>query len=387
MPNRCPRKTRKEPWTPPRGIFYREKPDRPKPFIVWWRDPETKKVRSQAFADEADRETAARKLAEDRADHGKEVLTFDPEEWRLWRQFRDLIGDADPLRVAHEWLAAGRPAKSMTVPEAIDRYMALRVENGLKDDSFRQLRIRLQRRFSASFSGVQLHQVEPQHLRDWLKSLKHPKTGEEMQPETKCHHLASVRVFFNWAQAEGLVSRNPVEAVHPPTIERKPITVITVEQITKLFEANRNSVCIGRLALEAFGGLRYSTAARVTADSIRTEEKALILAGKIHKSGQRHYIDGHPANLWAWLAHAPAECWTLTRRNYLRLKSEAFKRAGIPHPHNILRHSFASYHLALCKDAAKTAYLLQHRGQGMLYRHYNGGATSTDAAAYFAIVP
>ena len=46
----------------------------------------------------------------------------------------------------------------------------------------------------------------------------------------------------------------------------------------------------------------------------------------------RHYIDGLPANLWAWLKAAPADAWTLTERQYLALKSQAFTLAQVTSP-------------------------------------------------------
>ena len=73
------------------------------------------------------------------------------------------------------------------------------------------------------------------------------------------------------------------------------------------------------------------------------------------------------------------------------LKPEASKsnedRAQLARMHNVLRHSFASYHVALEGDAARTALLLTHRNQSMLWQHYRGRATKAEAKAYFGIVP
>lgn len=55
--------------------------------------------------------------------------------------------------------------------------------------------------------------------------------------------------------------------------------------------------------------------------------------------------------------------------------------------HNVLRHSFATYHLAACKDAAKTAVLLTHRNPSMLYQFYKGRASEAEGKAYFEIGP
>ena len=70
-----------------------------------------------------------------------------------------------------------------------------------------------------------------------------------------------------------------------------------------------------------------------------------------------------------------------------REKKAAFERAGLSKLCNVLRHSFCSYHVALHQDAAKTALLMQHTNQAMLYRHYKGLALRADAERYFSIKP
>ena len=72
---------------------------------------------------------------------------------------------------------------------------------------------------------------------------------------------------------------------------------------------------------------------------------------------------------------------------YDREKKAAFERAGLSKLCNVLRHSFCSYHFALHQDAAKTALLMQHTNQAMLYRHYKGLALRSDAEKYFMIRP
>jgi len=49
----------------------------------------------------------------------------------------------------------------------------------------------------------------------------------------------------------------------------------------------------------------------------------------------------------------------------------ALKSANIEHwPHNALRHSFASYHLARFKDAAALALEMGHTTTTMIFKHY-----------------
>jgi len=92
-----------------------------------------------------------------------------------------------------------------------------------------------------------------------------------------------------------------------------------VEDTAKLFATvHKKLPAVGaRLALEAFAGLRFSSAARlVKADVDFAEEGITLPAAKI-KTRKRHYIDGLPDNLWKWLRAAPEEAWSLTERQYL----------------------------------------------------------------------
>ena len=92
------------PWQPPRGSRYSTRGDLALPYFLHWQGANGNRV-AASYPTEAARETAAKALAEKRSDHGEDVLTFEPREWRQWLSFREMIGDADPVTVAHEWLA------------------------------------------------------------------------------------------------------------------------------------------------------------------------------------------------------------------------------------------------------------------------------------------
>jgi hypothetical protein len=60
---------------------------------------------------------------------------------------------------------------------------------------------------------------------------------------------------------------------------------------------------------------------------------------------------------------------------------------GMPWPHNALRHSFGSYHLAHFKNAAMTALEMGHVGTGVLFRHYRARVSDLQAAAWWQLMP
>jgi hypothetical protein len=109
------------------------------------------------------------------------------------------------------------------------------------------------------------------------------------------------------------------------------------------------------------------------------------------KNKRRVYLDGYEANLWQWLCWARDNAlggFNLTKRQWVAIRGRVAQAAGVKMPHNALRHSFCSYHVALHGDAGKTATLLTHRGNvSILYEHYKGNAKKADAVKHFGILP
>ncbi len=295
-----------------------------------------------------------------------------------------MIGDSDPLQVAQEWLA-GRSKKrlqaSVAVADASARYLLAKRSEGLAAGTLCHAKKDMGR-FSGAFGARMLADLRTDEIREWLAALPFSEV-------TKRNHHKRVSAFFTWARLEGLATDNPCESIKSPARHAEDVSVLTFADAGKLFETAarlRPQVC-AKLALEAFAGLRYSSAARLVKEDVNFRERGITLPAAKIKTRRRHYIDGLPENLWRWLQAAPAEAWTLTERQYLTLKSEAFILAGVTNPGNVLRHSFCSYHVAANKDAARTAVILCHASPSMLYQHYKGRATERDAKRYFDLSP
>lgn len=305
-----------------------------------------------------------------------------------------MTGGADPLEVARWWVKYGPSVGGkMRVGEALAKHRETVTLNS-------HAALHLQR-LEAVLGKQRLSDLEAKDLAGWVEGLVNPSTGAPMRPYTRLHHFWTASRFFDSCVKQRWADHNPMATLKPPDREQEEIYVMPVPDARKLFRTAAGSIACGRLALEAFAGLRYTSAARIVKDDINFTERGIVMPGRKHKSGRRHYVEGYPANLWAWLKVAPDQCWSLTQRQYLLEKGRIFREAGlkperieteadrqeIDRLHNVLRHSFASYHVALEGDATRTAHLLTHRNQAMLYQHYRGRATRADAQAYFTIVP
>jgi hypothetical protein len=56
-------------------------------------------------------------------------------------------------------------------------------------------------------------------------------------------------------------------------------------------------------------------------------------------------------------------------------------------PHNGLRHSFGSYHLAIHGDAVKTAGQMGHRSSDVIHNHYKALVLKTEAEKFWNLRP
>lgn len=285
--------------------------------------------------------------------------------------------------------------------EAVAKYIGLRLTEGLDPagDTHAHLEKHLLKRFCAVLGGISLRQLLPDHIRIWSSNLK-DDVGEKFSPVTVRHHLVSVKTFCKRAHAEGWSDRNPSVVIVLPDIEEKPVNVLPVRSAFEFFRVNRDARAIGRVALEAFGGVRYTTAGKLDLAEIKFDQLGIDMPSRKHKSSRRKFRQGHPENLWEWLEQAPDACWNLTLRQYREEKKEMHIRANLrplvpktPDDHdlirelyNVHRHNFATYLLAKTKNYQPVSYLMQHTNAQTTER-YEGVATESDALLYFAITP
>lgn len=287
-----------------------------------------------------------------------------PELRRLWTHFSHTL------------------RSTLTVPDAVQAYMELRGNEGLAVDSIRHMRTILGR-FADRFAYRLLVDIQADDIRGWLTYLQVTRKFEQV---TLRHHRKEVHGLYERAILEKWTLENPCSAVVPPKLISKETAILALLDAQKLFQAAQGSLIAGKLALEAFGGLRVSSAARLKPEEIDFEHRGLTFPGSKHKLSKRFYVDGFPENLFAWLK-VPTE-WDMSESWYDQQKSRVFARANVVNPGNVLRHSFATYHLAAYGDAAKTASLLTHRNTHLLFTTYRGKGVPQDRGKlYFQIMP
>ncbi len=370
-----------------RGIRRFSRPGRPSPFCVQWRVDG--QVKSEYFKEAKDRDKRAGELARARI---KGVLVQVPQraEQAEWQAFKTTIGDTPWQDVVEGWKAhlkaSGTVPSSLTVKEAVETYVkeieALEAEGQLSEDTVRQKRQKVEA-FAVTFGSNRLTEITGDDIEDWIES----DLGYQ-NPHTFNNWRKHIRTFYD--QHRKQIRQNPCDDIRTRSDATEHVGILTPVQTAKLFSyalTNNRRHLIGRLALEAFAGLRFASAYRLEKADINFQDRGLLLPKHKIKTKRRHYIDGLPDSLWSWLAATNDACWSLTPAEYMKEKSQLFTDAKVEHPHNCLRHSFCTYHVAAFKNPGLTATILCHRNQGMLWARYNGNATQEQGKLYWTITP
>lgn len=357
---------------------------RPSPYGVKWTTDGQRKFRF--FKNRSVRDDFYAALLRQEKKIGNSLLALTSEEAVTIKQCVDLLGSA------HEVIAACREyaAKTRLVPKkfepAYQEYLLEKTTLGRCENYYRS-NLNIFRRAALDL---------PETLKDWTAAAAHEwalSLVRGFSAVTVRNHVKDLRAFCNWCVTKKYLHDNPFAAAPVPEIVEKEIEFLKVGDVQSLFvmAMEKNPQAVAYLALNTFAGIRSSACARLDSTAIDFRQRGIHIAASIAKNKRRVYLDGYEPNLWKWLEWArknAPEGFNLTKRQWDKARSDIAEAAGVKMPHNALRHTFCTYHVALYGDAGKTATLLTHRGNvSVLYEHYKGNATRAEAVRFFGIGP
>jgi integrase len=155
--------------------------------------------------------------------------------------------------------------------------------------------------------------------------------------------------------------------------------------MAKLLAKAKNKVAL-YLALAGFSGIRAAELMRLEWKDFNFTRGHVTVAADKAKTATRRLVPILP-NLAEYLRPYHRAVGHLFKFKDDERAINWAKENGVdPWPNNCLRHSFASYRLALINDTAKVA-LEMGTSPTMLFGNYRELADEHDAAAWFAISP
>lgn len=197
---------------------------------------------------------------------------------------------------------------------------------------------------------------------------------------TRAQAFRYVRMFFNWAENRDLVMRNPARRCDAPRANRPPKGILTPSAMLSLLWAEKarveaySAIAGAYFVLGGFAGLRTSESLAFNPANWNGES----LHVETGKTGARYVTPLAPFRL----LYNGFDLRTISRRTLHEACRAVCRIAGVSWPANCLRHSFASYHLALHEDAPRTAFQLGHSSPAMVYRAYARAVRREDALAW-----
>jgi len=243
-------------------------------------------------------------------------------------------------------------------------------------------------------------------------------TAEELQaaiapPGTAgaaaAERVRNCKAFWNWSASKGWCDAAIFAGVEMPRVSKDgEIEILTVAEAEALLRTAEKHFpqAVASFALQLFAGIRVEEITRLDAEHVTQD--GIELAASVTKRGRRRHI-ALSATLAAWLERYPFEpCanWRETSAAVRRLcgwdvvsvilnerlKAGTMKRLAKPHrgrwPQNALRHSHASYSIALGVPLESLLFEFGHSGgPALLRQHYLGRASKREAIEFFKIAP
>jgi integrase len=262
----------------------------------------------------------------------------------------------------------------MSLAAAVHTYLVKKESESLRDLSLKQIRWKLGM-LTEHFDDEKCNTITPTRLEQWFAERKWARS-------TIDGVIAKIGPFFTWCVREGYCESNPCKAVKRPKSDNLAPAIFTPSETKKLLQAalRYDPRLTSYLAIGLFAGIRPFEIQRLTWADI-SDRYIEVKAAKA-KTRKRRLVSLCP-NIKEWLNFEGDLSPTNKRKRLARV----INMADLKWSPDIMRHSFASYHLAMHHSADKTAFELGHCDSKMLFAHYRELVTQEAAQAYWAIRP
>jgi len=233
--------------------------------------------------------------------------------------------------------------------------------------------------FCHQHGRLRLDELQPLHVTAWLDL--HP----EWTTAKRCAIIA-VKRAFNWAQAEGLISCNPLKAVRkpPPKSRERFLTLEERRQIFDNYKAGDPFLDFLQAMQET--GARPGEVAKVTSEHVnlhagtwefdehktasRTNEKRILILTPPMVELTKKLMAQVPPDT-ALFRNQRGKPWN---RNAIRCRFTRVREKlslGDDVVAYLYRHAFCTDMLESGAGLAQTCEVLGHKGTGTVMRHYN----------------
>ena len=220
----------------------------------------------------------------------------------------------------------------------------------------------------------------------------HPRVPEKQEPLSALSvhgHVRTLRAFFSWLLAEGLIETNPTKDLKPPKVSQKVVSTLSDDEIRAILavfmpmhSSNARNQTIFMLMLDT--GLRMGELISLKMDDVHMDEGLLKVMGKGKKERivplgsnaqralQRYLFRYRPKPLHPGIDNVFLSVLgkPLTENSVKLIFSRLAKRSGVARLHaHLCRHTFSTKFLINGGDVFTLQQILGHSTLEMV-RHY-----------------
>jgi hypothetical protein len=308
------------------------------------------------------------------------------------------LGDRYAMREAIDYFLAHfcNPDFKITIKDAKVKFLGAK-EKFIRPVSIRQLGATLNR-FETFLENVHIHEITPADVERFLRSLRAKNGKDPASKKTWNNFRADLSSFFSWTveEPQKWIGRNPASSVthfKQKDLERKDPEILTVEQVQKLmaYAAEYAGGQMARyFALALFAGIRpgggpdgelVKLARHPDRDKLIDLKRGVIkIPAEVSKIHRKRTIVIRP-NLRAWLKNTAAE---ILPTNHDRMIKHIRKKHALSH--DVLRHSFISYHVSAFRSVGNAA-IEAGNTESIIHDHYLDLVSVTEGKAFWKILP
>ncbi len=294
---------------------------------------------------------------------------------------RQLLGNKPILPAIEKYLAdaSAQLLKPIMVPALVEEFISSKESDGVSERYLQDCRSRL-RKFAKGFH-THITSVKTGDIDTWLRALQH-------SPRSRNNYRVLLVTMFRFARSCGYLLRDrSTEADHVALARDagNPIEIYSLTEMQKLLN-HADEHTLPFVALAGFAGLRSAEIERLTWDCFKWDQDLIEVRAKMAKTSQRRLVPLSPnlkRILMKWRRAVGSVIGNVKIFMRLEWLSDA---SGVKWKRNALRHSYASYRLAIIQDAGKLA-LEMGNSPSMVFRHYRELVTKPDAEKWFVLQP
>ena len=339
----------------------------------------------------------ADQLATERDNRGTEAIGFSTKDrvmavecTELLRPFSKSLRDATQHYV--HWLQSeDAKHKSLFVGECVDQYITSRqadVDRGeLDKKSFYETRDRA-KRMKEVLGGLHIAELDADRVRTYVDSFP-------VAPRTRNNIRLRMSKFFSFCKSKGWITSNPCADIKIK-VKRADTRILAIDQAKQLLAKAQKSefkdVAVPYAALCLFAGLRPGEAEQLDWAQVHFASKSIEVLGHTSKGRETRFVPMEAALIRFLKPHAKKQGHVVGSN--FRKKWEAVKRAAGYDPtdqklrwvQDILRHTYASYWLAIHQNRAALA---EHMGNSVevIRAHYRRPILAAVARQYWVLSP